>query len=78
MNTHGWLISKSKTGKQSLKLTGADVTVMPNHMFHTEFKDCKKPVLKPVSKSLLGLGYAAQDVLGDTNMLLQKDKKQSF
>ena len=58
--------------------TGADVTVMPEHMFHSVFKNYKKPVLKPVSKRLLGPGHAPLGVLRVTNLLLQKGTKQSL
>lgn len=58
--------------------TGADVTVMPDHIFHRIFKDGKKPALLKVTKPLLGPGCAPLSVVGVSNIRLQKGEKHTL
>lgn len=75
-----WLIDiKIKDCEVQFKIdTGADVTVMPDHVFHEIFKDEKKPALQRATKPLLGPGCSPLNVIGVSNMLLQKGDKHTL
>lgn len=72
-----WLIDiKIKDCEVQFKIdTGADVTVMPDHVFHKIFKEGNKPALQRVTKPLLGPGCSPLSVIGVSNMLLLKGDK---
>ncbi len=75
-----WLIDiKIKDCEVQFKIdTDADVTIMPDHVFHEIFKDEKKPALQRVTKPLLGPGCSPLNVIGVSNMLLQKGDKHTL
>lgn len=73
-----WMIDiKIKDCEVQFKIyTGADVTVMPDHVFHKIFKEGNKPALQSVTKPLLGPGCSPLSVIGVSNLLLLKGDKQ--
>lgn len=57
--------------------TGADVTVIPDYVFNTVYSS-NKPPLRKSPKPLLGPGGAPLDVLGATDILLQRGERQTL
>ena len=56
--------------------TGADVTVIPHYVFDAAYSQ-NKPCLHKVTKSLLGPGGTPLDVLGATNIRLQRGERET-
>uniref|UniRef100_A0A3B3CEF0 Gypsy retrotransposon integrase-like protein 1 n=1 Tax=Oryzias melastigma TaxID=30732 RepID=A0A3B3CEF0_ORYME len=78
-NGEPWMVDLHINNKSvSFKIdTGADVTVLPLQVFRKIFKNSIPPTLQKSTKPLLGPGRKPLNVLGYTELNLQKGEKEA-